>query len=139
MSVKEDKEKLPQEVNVAVKVIKSVILESQRRAASKVNSEQLALYLGIGRYISEHSRKGFWGTGAIECISTQLQRELPGLRGFGARQLKNMRSFYENWKPYLNSAAMAAELKNDAVSHQQMGTISEYRHSIMQTGRQKLC
>lgn len=125
MSVKEDKEKLPQEVNVAVKVIKSVILESQRRAASKVNSEQLALYLGIGRYISEHSRKGFWGTGAIECISTQLQRELPGLRGFGARQLKNMRSFYENWKPYLNSAAMAAELKNDAVSHQQMGTISD--------------
>ena len=36
-----------------------------------------------------------------------------------------MRSFYENWKPYLNSAAMAAELKNDAVSHQQMGTISD--------------
>ena len=60
--------------------------------------------------MSENSRKRFWGTGAIESISLQLQKELPGLRGFGARNLKNMRVFYEEWASYLNSAAVAAEL-----------------------------
>ena len=94
----------------AVKAIKTAILESQYRAAKGVNIEQLSLYFGIGRYISEHSRKGFWGTGAIEQISERLQKELPGLRGFSARNIKNMRTFYEEWQPALNSAAVAAKL-----------------------------
>ena len=103
---------LSEELRTAVTAIKQAILQSQYRAAKGVNSEQLSLYFGIGRYISEHSRAGFWGTGAIKSISEQLQRELPGLRGFGERQLKNMRTFYEEWSDYFNSAAVAAELKS---------------------------
>ena len=49
---------------VAVKAIKEAILRSQYRAAASVNKEQLSLYYGIGRYVSENSRKGFWGKGA---------------------------------------------------------------------------
>jgi predicted nuclease of restriction endonuclease-like (RecB) superfamily len=104
-------EKIPVDVPQAVKAIKKAILQSQYRAAKGVNREQLSLYFGIGRYISEHSRKGFWGTGAIDRISKQLQKELPGLRGFGVRQIKNMRSFYEEWHLMLGkSAAVATEL-----------------------------
>lgn len=98
------------DIRSAVKAIKTAILHSQYRAAKIVNREQLSLYFGIGRFVSENSRKGFWGTGAIERISEQLQKELPGLRGFGARNLKNMRFFYEEWEPLLNSAAVAGEL-----------------------------
>lgn len=83
--------------NKAVEVIKGAILQSQYQAAKEVNRVQLALYFGIGKYVSENSRKGFWGKGAIEFISKQLQKELPGLRGFSANSLKNMRKFYENW------------------------------------------
>ena len=36
----------------AVAVIKAAILKSQARAAQAVNQELLALYYGIGRYIS---------------------------------------------------------------------------------------
>ena len=68
----------------AVKAIKEAILRSQYRAAASVNKEQLSLYYGIGRYVSENSRTGFWGKGAIEQISSLLQKELPGLRGFSA-------------------------------------------------------
>lgn len=50
----------------AVKSIKEAILRSQYRAAASVNKEQLSLYYGIGRYVSENSRTGFWGKGAIE-------------------------------------------------------------------------
>ena len=81
----------------AVDVIKTAILQSQARAAKAVNQEQLALYFGIGRYISENTRKKNWGTGAIDNISKHLRQELPGLRGFGASSLKNMRLFYEAW------------------------------------------
>ena len=101
---------LSREWKNAVKAIKSAILQSQYRAAKGVNREQLSLYFGIGRYISEHSRKGFWGTGAIERISEQLQKELPGLRGFSARNLKNMRTFFEEWQVFFKSVAVAADL-----------------------------
>ncbi len=81
----------------AVQIIKSAILHSQYDAAKSVNEKQLMLYYGIGKYISINSRNGFWGQGAIDAISEQLDRELPGLRGFSARNLRNMRTFYEEW------------------------------------------
>lgn len=39
----------------------------------------------------------FRGKGAIDAISERLEKELPGLRGFSARNLRNMRTFYEEW------------------------------------------
>jgi len=82
----------------AVNVIKTAILQSQARAAKAVNQEQLALYFGIGRYVSANTRKKNWGKGAIEAISSQLRAELPGLRGFSATSMRNMRAFYEEWR-----------------------------------------
>ncbi len=81
----------------AVQTIKAAILQSQYDAARSVNEKQLMLYYGIGKYISMNSRKGFWGKGAIDAISEQLEKELPGLKGFSVRNLRNMRSFYEEW------------------------------------------
>ena len=81
----------------AVEIIKTAILQSQARAAKAVNQEQLALYFGIGRYVSANTRKKNWGQGAIEAISNQLKQELPGLRGFSAPSLRKMRIFYEEW------------------------------------------
>lgn len=92
------KEKLTPQYNDAVKQIKTAILQSQAKALASVNQEQLALYFGIGRYISQNSRSGFWGKDAIETISRQLSSEMPGLRGFSSRNLRNMRMFYEQWE-----------------------------------------
>ena len=91
----------------AVKAIKEAILRSQYRAAASVNKEQLSLYYGIGRYVSENSRTGFWGKGAIEQVSSLLQKELPGLRGFSATSIRNMRIFYEEWDKVLNHQPLA--------------------------------
>lgn len=88
---------LETEYNIAVQTIKTAILQSQYQAVKLVNKEQLALYYGIGRYISQKSRNGYWGTGAIAFISNRLQRELPGLRGFSETNLRLMRIFYEEW------------------------------------------
>lgn len=114
----------------AAEQIKEAILSSQYTAAKQVNAVQLSLYYGVGRYVSQNTRKGVWGTGAIKAISEQLHKELPGLRGFSERNIKNMRAFYEAWqeldtnlettvsklqmldnKGLINSAATVAELE----------------------------
>ena len=110
----EIKEEHPAELSDAVSVIKTAILQSQARAAKGVNQEQLALYYGIGRFISVNTRKRNWGAGIIDGISERLKAELPGLRGFSGRSLKNMRSFYEAWSMLEpNSAIQIAELPKD--------------------------
>lgn len=82
----------------AVQAIKGAILQSQQRALAVINQEQLALYYGIGRFVSVNTRNKNWGKGFIDAISEQLRKELPGLRGFSATNLRNMRVFYEEWK-----------------------------------------
>lgn len=98
----------------AVQVIKNAILQSQQRALVAINQEQLALYYGIGRYISENTRNGSWGNGILEAISAQLRKELPGLRGFSVPNLRKMRLFYEEWQLLSdNSFVPTNELANE--------------------------
>ena len=89
--------KMNQELTTAVEAIKTAILQSQYQAAKETTRIQLILYYGIGRYLSSKKGKKTWGTSVLETISSQLRKELPGLRGFSASSLKNMRLFYENW------------------------------------------
>ncbi|MCQ2227690.1 MAG: PDDEXK nuclease domain-containing protein [Bacteroidales bacterium] len=69
------------------------------------------MFIRFLRYISENSRRGFWGTGAIRQISEQLQKEMPGLKGFGESMLKRMRTFYEEWSPYINRYPAGTDLQ----------------------------
>ena len=104
--------KMNQELTTAVEAIKTAILQSQYQAAKETTRVQLILYYGIGRYLSSKKGKKTWGTSVLETISSQLRKELPGLRGFSATSLKKMRLFYENWS-FLedsNSSVMTDEL-----------------------------
>lgn len=117
---------------IEVQQIKKAILRSRYEAAALANAELLKLYFGIGQYVSFHSRNKNWGKGAIDSISSLLQQELHGLRGFSATNIKNMRLFYEGWEfmqPFLidekaplfhfseeelNRQLPSAELKNQS-------------------------
>lgn len=105
-----NKELFEMKYAAAVQTIKEAIQRSQARALHVVNSEVLSLNYGIGRYISENSRHGFWGTGALAQISSQLQKEMPGLKGYSETSLKDMRTFYEEWTPLVNRQPVADEL-----------------------------
>lgn len=98
-------EKIEHKYLQAVDLIKKAILQSQYNAIRLANQEQLKLYFSIGRYISENSRRGFWGSGALDIISVQLKNDLPGLMGFGVTSLKNMRKFYEAWSELEDKSA----------------------------------
>lgn len=96
-------------ITEAVSLIKTAILKSQAKAVAAVNQVQLALYYGIGKYISANSRNKNWGTGAIKNISDRLKEELPGIRGFSEANIKKMRLFYEQWQMLENRSPMANE------------------------------
>ena len=92
----ENKNLIP--LSQAVETIKTAILQGQHEALKGANRVQLAVYYGIGKYLSKNTRNFAYGTGALKAISEQLRKELPGLRGFSETQMKDMRRFYEAWQ-----------------------------------------
>lgn len=120
----EPKQELSKIYNQAAETIKNAILGGQYQAAQGVNRVQLLTNFAIGKYVSLNTRNGLWGTGALKAISERLRRIVPGLRGYGETQLKEMRLFYEGWSfidtnssvatdelAYLNSSVATDELQ----------------------------
>lgn len=112
------------EYNDDVQAIKQAILQSQYQAAKRANALQLGLYYSVGGFVSERVESGRWGEGALKAVSGQLQRELPGLRGFSERNLYYMKTLYEVWAPVIggasDSALASAELPSDDFLHLQV-------------------
>lgn len=112
------------EYNDDVQAIKQTILQSQYQATKRANALQLGLYYSVSGFVSERVESGRWGEGALKAVSGQLQRELPGLRGFSERNLYYMKTFYEVWAPVIggasDSALASAELPSDDFLHLQV-------------------
>ena len=106
----------------AVQAIKGAILQSQQHALAAINQEQLALYYGIGRFVSMNTRNKNWGKGFIEAVSEQLRKELPGLRGFSAASLRKMRTFYEEWQMLSDDSFVETNKLVDIESNSFVGT-----------------
>ena len=101
----------------AVNLLKTAIFQSQARAANAVNQEQLALYYGVGRFLSLNTRNKNWGAGMIKSISQRLRSEIPGLRGFGETNLRNMRLFYEAWSGIESNSSVITDELNVTTSN----------------------
>ena len=110
------------ELTNAVQAIKGAILQSQQHALATINQEQLALYYGIGRFVSMNTRNKNWGKGFIEAVSEQLRKELPGLRGFSAASLRKMRTFYEEWQMLSDNSFVETNKLVDIESNSFVGT-----------------
>lgn len=110
------------ELTNAVQAIKGAILQSQQHALAAINQEQLALYYGIGRFVSMNTRNKNWGKGFIEAVSEKLRKELPGLRGFSAASLRKMRTFYEEWQMLSDNSFVETNKLVDIESNSFVGT-----------------
>lgn len=77
--------------------LKQSIIKSRYQAARLANREQLLLYLYVGKRLSEKIETEKWGANVLENIANDLQQELPGLRGFSGRNLRNMRQFSDEY------------------------------------------
>ncbi len=66
------------ELTNAVQAIKGAILQSQQRALAIINQEQLALYYGIGRFVSVNTRNKNWGRDSLKQSANNFVKNYPG-------------------------------------------------------------
>lgn len=71
-----------------IQYIKTQIVQSRYAAARLANREQLLLYFRTGKMISDKIKAQKWGAKVLDHISADLQKELPGLKGFSSGNLK---------------------------------------------------
>ena len=81
--------------------IKKQIVQSRYAAARLANREQLMLYFKTGVMISEKIKAQKWGAKVLDQIAADLQKELPGLKGFSPGNLKKIRIFAEAYSPHI--------------------------------------
>src|SRR4030043_936527 len=92
------------------KEIKERIHKAQYDAFKSVNKELIDLYWDIGKSIVAKQEKLGWGKSIVETLARDLQKEFPGIQGFSARNLWNMRTFYLTCKDSQKLQPLVAEI-----------------------------
>jgi predicted nuclease of restriction endonuclease-like (RecB) superfamily len=100
--------------------IKKRILDAQYTALKAVNKELIRLYWDLGKMIVEKQEKLGWGKSVIETLSSDLQKELPEVKGFSVQNLWYMRMFY-------------IEYQHDSILQPLAGEISWWKNVIIMT------
>ncbi len=67
---------------------------AQIRAAVRVNTEQLMFNWMLGRDLVVRKAEEKWGSGIVEQVSLDLQKEFPSARGFSTTNLWYMKKWY---------------------------------------------
>lgn len=78
--------------------IKQRVRQGQLRASLSANAEMLSAYWDIGQMIHERQQKEGWGAGVIPRLASDLKNELSGIKGFSARNIARMVTFYLEYK-----------------------------------------
>ena len=98
--------------------IKERIHKSRYEAAKAVNHEIIRLYWDIGRSITEKQQTLGWGKSVVETLAEDLQKEFPGMTGFGKSNLWSMAQFY-------------AEYHDNEILQPLVGEISWSKHLVI--------
>ena len=74
--------------------IKDRIQEAHVNALKAVNKQLVSLYWNLGKEIVAKQTQESWGDSVIENLAIDLQKALPGMKGFPKRNLWKMRDLY---------------------------------------------
>ena len=87
--------------------IKNDVKETQLAIMTDANFKLVNLYYRIGKDISVNSK---WGNKFIDNLALELKLSFPNVKGFSIRNLKYMKSFYEEYKDDLEFVHLGAQL-----------------------------
>lgn len=93
-----------------VQDLKVNILQSRYQAARLANRGQLLLYFQSGKMLSEKILAEKWGVNVLGQIASDLQQQMPGLRGFSSRNLQKMRQLYSRYADTVIGQLVTAQL-----------------------------
>jgi hypothetical protein len=74
--------------------LKARVEAARISAARRINAELVLLYWDIGRGIVDKQKALGWGESVVEEVSADLRREFPGMTGFSARNIWDMKRLY---------------------------------------------
>src|SRR5687767_8915639 len=92
--------------------LKQSIVHSRYQAARLANREQLLLYYKLGKLLSNAVTEQKWGSKVLNQIAIDLQKQLPGIRGFSLKNLQKMRQFFEAYEELPIWPSATAKLQN---------------------------
>lgn len=87
-----------------------MIRSARQQALIAVNTVLIDLYWQLGENISHRIVIDGWGKGTVGALSSYIQIQNPGLRGFSPQNLWRMRQFYETYRDYPELSTMLREL-----------------------------
>lgn len=100
------------------------IRSAQYEALKAVNKEMIALYWEVGKRITEQQTALGWGKSVVENLSRDIQKEFPGIKGFGVSNMWDMARFY-------------AEYQSNEILQPLVGEISWSKHIVILTKRKE--
>jgi predicted nuclease of restriction endonuclease-like (RecB) superfamily len=86
------------------------IRQARYEMLKTVSKQTVLLYWEIGKSVSEKVSSEKWGKSVVEQLSKDLQTEFPGIRGFSARNIWNMKGFYEFYSKNEKLQPLVAEI-----------------------------
>ena len=70
----------------------------------------IALYWELGKRIYEQQNLLGWGRSVVENLSKDIQKEFPGVKGFGTSNLWDMARFYKEYQSDAILQPLVAEI-----------------------------
>ena len=89
------KEEFSSDYKPFLEAILTKIQHTRYEMLMSVSKQTVLLYWDIGKAVSVKLRLTGWGNSVVEQLAKDLQTEIPGVRGFSARNIRNMKRFYE--------------------------------------------
>ena len=90
--------------------LKELIHKKQYQVLKLINSETINLYWEIGEEIYRQQEENGWGKSIVQVLSTELQKEFPGAKGYSAANLWRMRNFYLTYRDSEKLAPLVREI-----------------------------
>ena len=101
---------IPSDYRQILEGLRSKIRAAQLKALATVNKELITVYREIGKTIHDQQKEGSWGASIVEQLAKDLQNSFPGMRGFSACNLWNMRDFHLSYEKNEKLQALTAEI-----------------------------
>ena len=90
--------------------LKDLIHKKQYQILKSINSETVNLYWEIGEEIYRQQEENDWGKSIVQVLSTELQKEFPGAKGYSAANLWRIRNFYLTYRDSEKLAPLVREI-----------------------------
>jgi len=107
------------------------IQQARYEMLMSASKQTLLLYWDIGKMVSEKMQSANWGEKVVVQLSEDLQKEIPGVRGFSVRNIRNMKRFYDFYAQFGISATAVAELDEKQICATAVAQIQSDKNSAI--------